>query len=178
MLLDNFQIFKDTTLFFSWGTPNLAMVIPAMDIIDSIIATMSEASQKFCLAICTALAIGSMTLNKYYNKTDNSEVYHISMGAFHLWLSASSLTALLLVLHPRHKLEYFKKNGWHDSWIEAAHDIVHEEFDRSYASMELALEGDDAEVSSEDDKVSPFYVLPSGLRASLTTLLIDRLYVF
>jgi len=44
--------------------------------------------------------------------------------------------------------------------------------------MELALEGDDAEVSSEDDKVSPFYVLPSGLRASLTTLLIDRLYVF
>jgi hypothetical protein len=44
--------------------------------------------------------------------------------------------------------------------------------------MELALEGDDAEVSLEDDKVSPFYVLPSGLRASLTTLLIDRLYVF
>ena len=154
------------------------MVIPAMDVIDSIIATMSEASQKFCLAICTALAVGSITLNKYYNKTDNSEVYHISMGVFHLWLSASSLTALLLVLHPQHKLEYFKKNGWHDSWIEAAHDIVHEEFDRSYASMELALEGDDAEVSSEDDKVSPFYVLPSGLRASLTTLLIDRLYVF
>jgi hypothetical protein len=84
MLLDNFQIFKDTTLFFSRGTLNLAMVIPAMDVIDSIIATMSEASQKFCLAICTALAVGSITLNKYYNKTDNSEVYHISMGVFHL----------------------------------------------------------------------------------------------
>jgi hypothetical protein len=36
----------------------------------------------FCLAIYTALAVGSKTLNKYYNKTDYSEVYHISMGAF------------------------------------------------------------------------------------------------
>ena len=60
------------------------MVIPAMDIIDSMIAIILEALQKFCLAIHTALAIGSMTLNKYYNKTDNSEVYHISIGAFHL----------------------------------------------------------------------------------------------
>ena len=25
------QIFKDATLFFSWSTPNLATVIPAMD---------------------------------------------------------------------------------------------------------------------------------------------------
>ena len=170
MSLGNFQIFKDATLFFSQGTSNLATVIPAMDIIDSMIATTSEASQKFCLAICVALAVGSMTLNKYYNKTDNLEVYCISMGVFRLWLSASSLTAILLVLHPRHKLEYFKKNGWCDSWIKAAHDIVREEFDRSYASMELVLEGDDAEVSSEDDKVSPFYVLRSGLHALLTTL--------
>jgi len=84
MSLGNFQIFKDATLFFSQGTSNLATVIPAMDIIDSMIATTSEASQKFCLAIHTALAIGSMTLNKYYNKTDNSEVYCISMGVFRL----------------------------------------------------------------------------------------------
>ena len=60
------------------------MVIPAMDVIDSMIATTSETSQKFCLAICATLAVGSITLNKYYNKTDNSEVYHISMGMFHL----------------------------------------------------------------------------------------------
>ena len=59
-----------------------------------------------------------------------------------------------------------------------AHDIVREEFDRLYALMELVLEGDDAEVSLEDDKVSPFYVLPSGLHASLTTSFKDRLYVF
>jgi len=84
MSLNNFQIFKDATLFFSQGTLNLVMVISAMDVINSMIATMLEASQKFCLAICTALAVGSMTLNKYYNKTDNSEVYCISMGVFRL----------------------------------------------------------------------------------------------
>ena len=81
-LLHNFQIFKDATLYFSRGTPNIATVIPAMDVIDGMFAMMMEAPDMFCLVICTALAIGSKTLNKNYNKTDNSEVYHISMGAF------------------------------------------------------------------------------------------------
>jgi hypothetical protein len=57
-------------------------VIPAVDVIDSIFAMMTDAPHIFCLVIHTALAVGSKTLNKYYNKTDNSEVYHISMGAF------------------------------------------------------------------------------------------------
>jgi hypothetical protein len=52
-----------------------------MDIIDSMIATTSEAPHKFCLAIRAALAVGSKTINKYYNKTDSSEVYRIAMGA-------------------------------------------------------------------------------------------------
>jgi hypothetical protein len=99
-------------LFFSRGTPNLATVIPAMDIIDNMIATMSEALHKYCLAIYAALAIGSQLINKYYNKTDYLKVYCISMGAFRLRLSASLLTAVLLVLHPQHKLEYFKKASW------------------------------------------------------------------
>jgi len=58
------------------------MVIPAMDIIDGMFAMTMEAPDMFCLAIYAALAVGSKTLNKYYNKTDNSEVYCISMGAF------------------------------------------------------------------------------------------------
>jgi hypothetical protein len=57
-------------------------VIPAMDIIDGMFAATTEAPQMFCLVIYAALAIGSKTLNKYYNKTDYSEVYCISMGAF------------------------------------------------------------------------------------------------
>ena len=42
----------------------------------------------------------------------------------------------LLVLHPHHKLHYFKTAGWKPKWIEAAHDILQEEFDRMYAFMD------------------------------------------
>ncbi len=151
------------------------MVIPAMDIIDGMFAMTMEAPDMFCLAIYAALAVGSKTLNKYYNKTDNSEVYHISMGAFLFWLSTSLLTDILLVLYPQHKLEYFKKNGWRDSWIKAAYDIICAKFNRSYASMNTVLEGDDTEASL-DNNVSPFYVLPSNLHALLMTLFKDAIY--
>ena len=56
-------------------------VIPAMDIIDSMIVTMLETPYKYCLGICATLAVGSKTMNKYYNKTDSLEGYHIAMGA-------------------------------------------------------------------------------------------------
>jgi hypothetical protein len=37
------------------------------------------------------------------------------------------------VLHPKHKLKYFKKQGWDRNWIETAENIVREEFMSSYA---------------------------------------------
>ena len=74
------QIFKDATLYFSRGTPNLATVIPAMDHLDKVLATAADNSSKFSPAIRAALAIGKTTLNKYYNLTDQSEVYRIAMG--------------------------------------------------------------------------------------------------
>jgi len=46
-------------------------------------------------------------------------------------------TNVLLVLHPRHKLHYFKTAGWEVEWIETAHNIVREEFDRTYAFMDI-----------------------------------------
>jgi hypothetical protein len=56
-------------------------VIPAMNIIDHMLAMTSDSSYDFCIAICITLAIGNKTMNKYYNKIDSSEVYHIAMGA-------------------------------------------------------------------------------------------------
>ena len=76
------QIFKDATLYFSCGTPNLATVIPAMDHIDKVLATAADNSFKLSPAIRAALAIGKTTLNKYYNLTDQSEVYRIAMGTW------------------------------------------------------------------------------------------------
>ena len=52
------QIFKDATLYFSRGMPNLATVIPTMDHIDKVLATAADNSSKISPAIHAALAIG------------------------------------------------------------------------------------------------------------------------
>jgi hypothetical protein len=38
------------------------------------------------------------------------------------------------VLHLKHKLKYFEKQGWDRDWIETAENIVREEFMSSYAN--------------------------------------------
>ena len=53
-----------------------------------------------------------------------------------------------MVLHPRHKLQYFERAGWEADWITTAKEIVRTEFERSYASS-----------PAEADKVE---VLPSA----------------
>jgi hypothetical protein len=128
-------MFKDATLFFSRGTPSIATVIPAMDHIDEHLAT-AAINNKYPLAIKAALAIGKKTLNRYYDKTDHSEVFRIAMGM--TFLCFYVISHLLLVLHPRHKLRYFKNVGWQDDWIERAEEIVHTEFDLSYGSLDTS----------------------------------------
>lgn len=36
------------------------------------------------------------------------------------------------VLHPRHKLQYFKKAGWDEKWVATAYDMVRDIFDSTY----------------------------------------------
>jgi hypothetical protein len=54
-----------------------------MDHIDTHLATATQ-NTDYSPSIRAALAIGKQTLNRYYNKTDLSEVYRIAMGE---WLS-------------------------------------------------------------------------------------------
>jgi hypothetical protein len=53
-----------------------------------------------------------------------------------------SYLMLSSVLHPQHKLQYFKNARWTDEWIEAAKALVREEFERSYASMDADILAD------------------------------------
>ena len=81
-LCDVLGVFKDATLFFSRnGTPSIATVIPAMDRIDEVLATNAVNTQ-YSVSIQAALAMGKKTLNRYYSKTDHSEVYRIAMSKF------------------------------------------------------------------------------------------------
>ena len=53
-----------------------------MDHIDKVLATSSDSSHQYSLAIRAALAIGKKAMNRYYDKTDQSDVYRIAMSMF------------------------------------------------------------------------------------------------
>ena len=91
-----------------------------------------------------ALGLAKNTLNRYYNMTDSSEVYWISMGMYHFILPLSMYGDVCdyAVLHPRHKLAYFKNSGWEDEWIKTAEHIGHEEYEHSYACQCDAEDGE------------------------------------
>ena len=60
----------------------------------------------------------------------------------------------LLVLHPHHKLDYFKKAKWDNKWINMARQIVWNEFERSYKDCSAAdLTTSNADHNSELKKV-------------------------
>ena len=61
--------------------PSIATIIPAMDHIDKHLAT-AAIDNEYPLVIKVALAIGKKTLNRYYDKTDHSEVFRIAMGMY------------------------------------------------------------------------------------------------
>jgi hypothetical protein len=73
-------------LFFSRVTPNLAMVIPAMDHIDEKLTTKSLNVDN-CPAVRITLSFAKKTLNRYYNLTDSSEVYCIAISVATAWLN-------------------------------------------------------------------------------------------
>ena len=74
------QILKDATLFFSCSIPNLATIIPTMDILDERLTSDSLNHTRFDMSIHMSLRIAKRTPNRYYNMTDSSEVYRIAMG--------------------------------------------------------------------------------------------------
>ncbi|TFY73141.1 hypothetical protein EWM64_g10871, partial [Hericium alpestre] len=137
ILIVSSQILKDATSFFSHGTPNLVTVIPAMDHIDQHL-TFDSLDTKFHPVIRASLNIAKCTLNRYYTMTDLSEVYRIAM-----------------VLHPRHKLAYFKNARWEQEWIDTARDVVHDKFKHSYASREVERDEEGhSEAAQEENEVT------------------------
>ena len=62
-----------------------------MDIIDKALTSLPDPPYKYSPAICAALTIGKRTLSKYYNKTEESEVYCIVMSMLAPFLSLCTL---------------------------------------------------------------------------------------
>ena len=121
-----------------------------MDHIDERLTSDSINQAKFEPSIRASLALAKKTLNRYYDLTDSSEVYRIAMGMCFKIHQLTMYPILRLdmfsVLHPRHKLSYFKQAGWPTKWIRTAEEIVRVEFKRSYATdvdAEGVEEGED-----------------------------------
>jgi hypothetical protein len=59
---------------------------------------------------------------------------------YHFIPERFTILILLTVLHPRHKLEYFRKAAWSEEWIEVAKTIVRNEYEHTYKVAERDLE--------------------------------------
>jgi hypothetical protein len=75
-----------------------------------------------------ALTFARKLLNKYYSKTDLSNVYRVAMGRSSFSLHYFTINSCSIVLHPQLKLKYFQQHGWEKEWINTAEEIVRDEF--------------------------------------------------
>ncbi|KAF9014408.1 hypothetical protein BDZ89DRAFT_962889 [Hymenopellis radicata] len=126
------EAFKDATTYFSRADANLATVIPAMDKLDTMLATAvikKRDRDDIVLAgpMKAALLVAKDTLNKYYSLSDESELYRIA-----------------LILHPKYKTGYFDDHDWPEEWKDSAHALVHRVFNRYLAAYEAAGEAPQA----------------------------------
>ncbi|KAG1904131.1 uncharacterized protein F5891DRAFT_977614 [Suillus fuscotomentosus] len=80
-------------------------------------------------SIHVAAGLAKKTLNRYYELTDSSEVYRIAM-----------------ILHPRHKLAYFKRANWEQQWIDTAETLVRNAY-------ELCLNADNSDPGEDEEIV-------------------------
>ena len=132
------QILKKGTEFFSTSTPPISSVISTMDTIDQAFTTASIDDEDFCLPIKVALELGKWLMNKYYNLTDESEIYRTSICMLSLLIVCYCLLTYFIVLHLGLKTQYFKDNKWQQDWQDKAITITQRIFDKEYQDSGLS----------------------------------------
>ena len=81
------QAFYDATVLFSYSqVVSISNVIPLFDRLDEYLSTQATRTD-IPATIRAACALAKKVLNDYYQKTDDSEIYRISMGMFFLFIS-------------------------------------------------------------------------------------------
>jgi len=112
--------------------------------------------KQFSLPIKIALDLSKRIMNKYYNLTDESEIYCVSIGMLSV-LSVRIYLTLLIVLHPGLKLQYFNDNKWPQHWQDDAVTITRRIFNDEYpSSLPDTMSGSSVNAldTSQNDKVS------------------------
>ncbi|KAL1748219.1 hypothetical protein HDZ31DRAFT_30289 [Schizophyllum fasciatum] len=140
-----------TEYFSRANRPNLPFVIVAMDELDRQLSTMSI-NTALEPAIRAAAGLAKRTLNRYYSLTDQADSYRVSMGAWPC-LCALSCAKFFIVLHPRHKLEYFKRAGWASDWVAEAERITRHAYDSHYVDRDVVRNEEEVIPAPQQAKV-------------------------
>ena len=92
----------------------------------------------------------------------------------------SLLILLLVVLHPRHKLEYFQTADWEPECINRVHQLIHDTFRLTYATHDIPqMDASTSDQSEDESQVStthiPLHYFPDHLTLyDLTACLCSR----
>jgi len=78
------------------------------------------------------------------------------------------------VLHPRHKLNYFRNAGWDDVWIQTARQIVRDKYQQSYKAQSEDLL--DKKASNDESDEVPVSIAQHA--ASFTTFFTDYFILY
>ncbi|THH18736.1 hypothetical protein EUX98_g8907 [Antrodiella citrinella] len=103
-----------TKIISKTNTPLIHQVIPVIDILtENLQQTIDDRSLP--KMVRRAAKRGLTVLNKYYSATDQSVMYRIAM-----------------LLHPRYKAEYFRRQQWEPAWIATALELLREQWTTYY----------------------------------------------
>ncbi len=107
-------------------------VIPYMDILTNLVDKFRK-DEKLAPSVRAAAQRGRVILDKYYTLTDETMIYRLAMSTSSIFcLVTSELTLCRLVLHPGHKLQYFRDENWPEEWITEAVELLCAEWREYY----------------------------------------------
>ena len=128
------QPFLQATLHMeTMGRPLVHAVIPLIDNLTTKLEQWSK-DESLHIAVRAGTLAGVRVLNKYYSKTDDSIIYRLAMRASHY--SCLVQSNLVLVMHPRYKLDYFKQQRWESEWIDVVRKIARDHYNKFYKPID------------------------------------------
>lgn len=92
------------------------------------------------------MSLACQKLNQYYELTDLSDPYRISMSNCYTLMYCAAVNISFWVLHPGLKLEYFCRQEWESEWIENAKLITR----NAFAGYDSSTAEDHGDISVEE----------------------------
>ena len=129
-------------------TPLAHQVIPLIDGLNASLERFIEL-EDLPLVIQHGTSNAIHILNKYYARTDLSEIYALPWVRHQtIFLRFIISIKVYLVLHLRYKLQYFEPKRWPQDWIDTARLMAKEVWEKSYKQQE-AVSGSHVDVNRQ-----------------------------